>query len=96
MQLFITEIGKRYPEENIVMVVDGAVWHKSKTFALPENLRRYFLSPYSPEINSQEHIWDEVREKYFHNQAFYRMDALEVQLIKGLSHLEQSQDGIGY
>jgi hypothetical protein len=24
MQLFITEIGKRYPHENVVMVVDGA------------------------------------------------------------------------
>ena len=96
MQLFITEIGKRYPEKNIVMVVDGAGWHKSKTFALPENLRLHFLPPYSLELNPQEHIWDEVREKYLHNQAFDRMDALEVQLLKGLSHLEQSQDGIGY
>jgi len=67
MQLFITVIGKRYPEENIVMVVDGAGWHKSKTFALPENLRLHFLPPYSPKLNPQEHIWDELREKYFHN-----------------------------
>ena len=44
MQLLITEIGKRYPEENIVMVVDGAGWHKSKTFALPEKLAAAFLA----------------------------------------------------
>jgi len=76
MQLFIAEIGRRYPGENIVMVVDGAGWHQSKNFALPENLRLHFLPPYSPELNPQEHIWDELREKYFHNQAFDSLDAL--------------------
>jgi hypothetical protein len=28
--------------------------------------------------------------KYFYNQAFDSMDALEAQLLQGLSHLEQS------
>ena len=32
---------------------------------------------------------DELREKYFHNQAFDSLDALEEQLIAGLRHLEQ-------
>ena len=47
-----TEIGKRYSDENVAMVVDGAGWHKSKTFALPDNLRLHFLPPYSPELGS--------------------------------------------
>jgi hypothetical protein len=89
MQLFIAEIGCRYPDENIVMVVDGAGWHQSKSFALPENLRLHFLPPYSPELNPQEHIWDELREKYFHNQAFDSLEALEDQLVEGLRRLEQ-------
>ena len=38
MQLFITEIASRYPQQNIVMVLDGAGWHKSTTFVVPENL----------------------------------------------------------
>ena len=67
---------------------------RAKAFALPENLRLHFLLPYSPELNPQEHIWDELREKYFHNQAFHSMDALEVQLLKGLSHLEQSPQAV--
>ena len=53
MQLFITEIGKRYPEKNIVMVADGASWNKSDTLALPENLRLHLLPTYSPELNTQ-------------------------------------------
>lgn len=90
MQLFITEIASRYPDENIVMVVDGAGWHQSKSFAFPENLRLHFLPPYSPELNPQEHIWDELREKYFHNKAFDSLDALEEQLLEGLWHLEHN------
>ena len=69
MQLFLTEIGARYSEENIVMVLDGAGWHKT-SFQLPENLLLHFLPPYSPELKAQEHVWDELREKYFHNKVF--------------------------
>ena len=58
MQLFIAEIGRRYPGENIVMVVDGAGWHQSKNFALPENLRLHFLRN-SP-VNT---VLDEVRDQ---------------------------------
>ena len=92
MQLFITEIARRYPQENIVMVVDGAGWHQSKSLVMPKNLKLHFLPPYSPELNPQEHIWDELREKYFHNQAFDSMDALEEQLLVGLRYLERSPD----
>jgi transposase len=52
------------------------------------------LPPYSPQLNSQEHIWDELREKYFHNQAFDSLDALEEQLLEGLPYLEQSHHAV--
>ena len=50
MQLFITEIASRYPQQNIVMVLDGAGWHKNTTFVVPENLQLHFLPPYSPQL----------------------------------------------
>ena len=87
MQLFINEMANRYPQENIVMVLDGAGWHKTQ-FKLPGNLRLHFLPPYSPELNPQEHIWDELREKWFHNRVFDSLEALEVQLVTGLRALE--------
>ena len=87
MQLFIAEIAARYPAENIVMILDGAGWHKT-AFDLPKNLRLHFLPPYSPELNPQEHLWDELREKYFHNIVFDSLDALEDQLADGLRALE--------
>jgi transposase len=35
------------------------------------------LPPSSPELNPVEHLWDEIREKFFHNKAFNSLDALE-------------------
>jgi transposase len=90
MQLFLNEIAARYPNENIVMVLDGAGWHRSQELELPENMRTVFLPPYSPELNPQEHVWDELREKFFHNRAFDSMDSLEIQLENGLRLLEMS------
>jgi hypothetical protein len=92
MQLFINEVAGRYPDENIVMVIDGAGWHRSHALVSPDNLKLLLLPPYSPELNPQEHLWDELREKYFHNEAFDSMDALEQQLVEGLLYLERHPD----
>ena len=56
MQIFLDEIASRHLNDNVVMVLDGAGWHKSKDFRLPDNLRLLFLPPYSPELNPQELI----------------------------------------
>ena len=45
MQIFIDEIASRYPDDNVVMVLDGAGWHKSQTLHLPDHLRLLFLPP---------------------------------------------------
>lgn len=92
MQLFLTEIASRYPSENIVMVVDGAGWHKRKTFDIPANLKLLFLPPYAPELNPQEHIWDELREKYFHNKTFDSLPLLEDHLVESLRVLETQHE----
>ena len=46
------------------------------------------LPPYAPELNPVEHIWDELREKFFHNRVFKSICALEDQLEAGLKTLE--------
>ena len=38
MQVFLDEIAARYPNENVVMVLDGAGWHKSQEIELAENV----------------------------------------------------------
>ncbi len=88
MQLFLDHIANCYPHENIIMVVDGASWHRSQKIKIPENMKLHFLPPYSPELNPQENLWDELREKFFHNKAFESIKALENELAKALNLLD--------
>ena len=88
-QLFLDEVAARHPVNRIIMVLDGAGWHRSVTLRPPPNMRLLSLPPYAPELNPVEHIWDELREKYFHNKTFDSIEALEDQLSEGLLALEQ-------
>jgi len=89
MQIFLDEVASRHPEDRIVMVLDGAGWHQGVT--PPTNLRLVKLPPYSPELNPVEHIWDEIREKYFLNRVFESLDALENHLVTALNEMEKDQ-----
>jgi transposase len=88
MQIFLDEISGRYPNDRIVMVLDGAGWHKSKTLKIPENMKLLPFPPWSPELNPVENVWEELREKHFHNRVFSSLDDVEEQLLHGLIHLE--------
>ena len=76
------------------MVVDGAGWHRSHSLMLAENLRLLLLPPYSRELNPVEHLWDELREKSFHNRVFGHIDALASHLTDALRHMEETTDAV--
>jgi hypothetical protein len=84
---FLSQVSAAHPDEFIIMVVDGASSHKSKDLNLPENIHLIRLPPYSPELNPQEHIWDELREKEFPNRVFNDMSGVLQQLEKGLNRI---------
>jgi hypothetical protein len=90
MQLFLDLVGERHPHEHIVMVLDGAGWHSSKKLRPPPHMRLLALPPYSPELNPVEHLWDELREKCFHNKVFASIGALEDDLAMGLLAMENT------
>lgn len=91
MGIFLDEVSKRHSEKTIIMFGDGASWHTSDKLKIPQNIIFLPLPPYSPELNPTEHIWDELREKWFHNYFFDSMDAVETQLIDGLFSLENDK-----
>ena len=91
MQVFLDEISARHPIDRIVMVLDGAGWHSSQALAVPANIYLLPQPPYAPELNPVEHLWDELREKFFHNLAFDSLDALEDRLEFALRTMEQNQ-----
>jgi hypothetical protein len=87
MTAFLSQVSQAHPQEFIVMVVDGASSHKAKELVVPENVRLIPLPGYSPELNPQEHIWDEVREKVFPNLVLDQMTVVIERLKTGLGAL---------
>lgn len=94
MQLFVDELARRHADKRIVMVLDGAGWHRSSDLRLPDNLRLLPLPPYAPELNPVEHVWDELREKCFHNLVFDSFNALENHLEEALEKFEHDHSRI--
>jgi putative transposase len=70
MNLELSHVSRSFPEHFIVMQVDQAGWHRSQELFIPANIRLIPQPAYSPEVNPVEHVWDELREKYFHNRIF--------------------------
>jgi hypothetical protein len=91
MQLFLDEISTRYPGDRMIMVLDGAGWHRNKSLMIPDNIRLLSLPPYSPELNPVEHLWDDLREKAFSNLGFDSLEALENHLEEALRDMENDQ-----
>jgi len=88
MGVFLAEVAQRHADEFILLVLDGAGWHRAKRLPIPANMKLIFLPAWSPQLNPVEHVWDEVREKWFSNRVFANMAALEEQLVTALTVLE--------
>ena len=91
---FLTQVATAHAEELIVMVVDGASSHVAKDLRVPQNIRLVRLPPYAPELNPQEHVWDELREKQFPNRVFADMAGVLHQLHCGLPALASDHAAI--
>ena len=91
MQIFLDEVVARHLNDWIIMVLDGAGWHKNESLIIPDNIRLLSLPPYSPELNPVEHIWDDLREKEFLNRVFDSIDSLEDHLEKTLHDMEHQE-----
>jgi hypothetical protein len=95
MQLFLDEVSARHPQDRIIMVIDGAAWHRSDALKAPENIHLLKPPSYAPELNAIEHVWDELREKFFHNRVFKSLDALEDYLSMALKTRELGPRTVG-
>ena len=94
MSDFLAKMSAQFPEDYVLLVVDGASSHKSKDLKVPDNVRLCTLPPYSPELNPTEHLWDELREKYFANKVFDSLGAVCAQLQEGMEHYRLHPEAI--
>lgn len=92
MNLFLAQVSKEFTDYFIVLQVDRASWHRAKSLEIPENIRLLPQPPYSPEVMPVEHVWDEIREKYFANHIFKSLEAVELTLCQALKELDQAPE----
>ena len=62
--------------KHILLVLDGAGWHRSGQVVIPAGLHFEFLPAYSPELQPAERLWPLTNEGIA-NQHWTSLDALE-------------------
>jgi transposase len=77
--------------KHILLAVDRAGWHTSKSLEIPEGLHLTFLPSYSPELQPAERLWTLVDEPIT-NQSFNTLHDLEDVLFHRCQSLLQQQD----
>jgi len=89
-QIFLDILAKKYAKQHILLLVDGALNHHSEDLDIPGNITLHFLPPYSPELNPQENLWDEIREKIFKNYALKSMNHVYAKLEEAALYIERN------
>lgn len=88
MNVFLEELSKKIGDQKLVIVMDGAGWHKSKKLTIPPNIRIELLPPYCPELNCVERLWKYIKDNTIKNKVFETLEDLEMAIcdfVKNLS-----------
>jgi hypothetical protein len=78
LQEFATAVGAG-ADKQVLLVIDGAGWHRSNQVVVPAGIHLEFLPPYSPELQPAEHLW-QLSDEPLVNRKFENVDALEATL----------------
>ena len=90
MNVFLYELARAYPEDQILLVCDGAMWHKANTLVIPAQITLIFIPPYTPEMNPIEQIWKEIRKRGFRNEVFKTLEKVIDRLCDVIKNLPAS------
>ena len=87
MNVFLNHLSMSYPNDIIILVCDGAAWHKAGALVIPGNIRLFFIPPYTPEMNPIEQIWKELHKLGFRNEVFATLVKVVDRLCSTISSL---------
>ena len=87
MNVFLREVSDAYKNEEIILVMDGAGWHKSKELKIPENIEIIILPPYSPELNPVERFWQHIKRYTIRNKIYRTLTEVKNAVAKFLNSI---------
>jgi transposase len=94
MNLFLHQMSGCYKDDEILILMDGAGWHKSGNLVIPDNISILYLPPYSPELSPAERLWQHIKSNTIRNKVYDSLDRLEdvvCEFIKNIAHTTVAQ-----
>ena len=82
MNVFLEELNKVNNGQKMVIIMDGAGWHKSEKLIIPNDIRTIILPPYSPELNPTEKLWQYIKDHTIKNRIYKTLRELENAVCK--------------
>jgi hypothetical protein len=77
MNAHLAEIARTVaPGAHAVLVLDGAGWHRAEALVVPQNVSLLLLTPYAPELNPVENVWQFLRGNWLAISVFDGYDAI--------------------
>lgn len=81
LQVQLDELSRNlHADCHMLLILDGAGWHKSQALRIPDNLTLLHLPPYAPELNPVELVWHEMRQRYLSNRVYADLQELDLAL----------------
>lgn len=95
---FLSQVieGRKHP---IFLIVDHASFHCSKTvrwfvWRHRRQIRIFYLPTYSPELNPDEHVWEEVKDKQLGRQPIKNKSDLKNRVCAALKSLQHRAERV--
>jgi len=87
LNLFLSEMSENLKNQEIILVMDGASWHKSVGLNVPWNIQIVYLPPYSPELNPVERLWHYIKSNTIKNKIYENLLVLEEAICECIKNL---------
>lgn len=86
-------------ERMVFLIVDGHPVHKAKSVksfieSVKDRFRLFYLPPYSPELNPDERVWNDLKNNAIGKQVVVSRDQLHGAVISHLRFIQKSPDRV--
>ena len=91
---FIQKIKKKYPDQDIVIILDNAQYNHANyttVYAELSGIELFFLPPYSPNLNIIERLWKFSKKKLVHNVYYEKFEQFNDKVCEFFDNLDKYQ-----